>query len=127
MTEVTKTHDLGAGWYVNMLADGGMTLRNCDKGQRIDLSKDSADLLRSICSGSAAYRSRIRDRRIAIHQGWAGNVAAQPDWTGTIDSFWEKNQDLTWGDIRDMVEDLDAGDDHEIGGGARGCFTIRAA
>lgn len=67
--------------------------------------------------------------RIAIHQGWEvnGNVASEPDWTGTVEEFWEKNQDLTYGDICEMREDLADYGAHPIGGGAAPIFTIRLA
>lgn len=42
--ELKKTADLGQGWFANAWTDGSVTIRNCDKGQRIDLSKESADL-----------------------------------------------------------------------------------
>ncbi len=47
-----KTHDLGHGWYANQYCDDQgvetMTLRNPDKGQRIDLPNESVKTLRSI-------------------------------------------------------------------------------
>lgn len=33
-----KTADLGQGWFANANDDGGFTIRNPDKGQRIDLT-----------------------------------------------------------------------------------------
>lgn len=47
----TSTHDLGHGWFVNFYAgdrDVGMTLRNPDKGQRIDVPPESYAKLRQI-------------------------------------------------------------------------------
>jgi hypothetical protein len=44
-----KTTDLGHGWFANMHEDtGGMTIRNPDKGQRIDLTAESVATLKSI-------------------------------------------------------------------------------
>lgn len=47
-----KTYDLGAGWYASFNALGllstTLTIRNPDKGQRIDLSHESVVLLREI-------------------------------------------------------------------------------
>jgi hypothetical protein len=64
------------------------------------------------------------DTRIQIHQGHAFPVAVDPDWTGTVDEFWAANQDMTYGDIRDMLDDLRDCGYHHIGGGAQGCFTV---
>lgn len=62
--------------------------------------------------------------QIQIHQGH-GNFAIDPDWTGTIDAYWQANQDsLTWGDIQEMKEGLEADGFCRIGGGSSGCFTI---
>lgn len=67
--------------------------------------------------------------RIAIHQGWEanGNVAEEPDWTGTVEEFWEKNQNLTYGDIRDLIFGLSLSRSYPIGGGAAPIFTVRLA
>jgi hypothetical protein len=54
MTETT-THGLGQGWYANMMRTDGaetMTIRNPDKGIRIDLPAESVALLRNILEGS---------------------------------------------------------------------------
>ena len=51
----TKTHDILNGWFVIERDDGTMTVRNNDKGQRIELSKESVDLFRKIvkeCEGT---------------------------------------------------------------------------
>lgn len=69
-------------------------------------------------------------RKISIFQGWGVSqpISDTPDWTGTIEEYWEKNADaLTLGVIRDMIDDLDGGHHHAIGGGGMGCFTIRYA
>lgn len=46
--QLTATTDLGLGWYANAYTDGSMTVRNPDKGQRIDLEPESVERLRSI-------------------------------------------------------------------------------
>jgi hypothetical protein len=48
--ESTKTHDLGCGWWLNENADGSLTVRNPDKGQRINLPVESVSTLKSICT-----------------------------------------------------------------------------
>ena len=49
---MTKTHDLGHGWYANHTKNVAgietLTIRNPDKGQRIDLGNESIDMLRAI-------------------------------------------------------------------------------
>ena len=48
----TKTYDLGQGWFANKACDDTgneqMTIRNPDKGVRIDLPSDSVKTLRKI-------------------------------------------------------------------------------
>lgn len=48
----TATHDLGQGWFANHASDDKgneeMTIRNADKGVRIDLPNDSVKTLRKI-------------------------------------------------------------------------------
>lgn len=64
-------------------------------------------------------------QQIAIHQGHY-TVAPEPDWTGTVEEYWQANQGtLTFGDIMDMRHDLEDFGEHKIGGGAMGCFTVR--
>lgn len=43
-------HDLGHGWFASFgeNGEGTMTVRNPDKGQRINLSVESVDRLRAI-------------------------------------------------------------------------------
>ena len=41
--EITQTADLGQGWTAQAYNDGSATVRNIDKGQRIDLPKESVD------------------------------------------------------------------------------------
>lgn len=71
------------------------------------------------------------ETRVAIYPGHTMTPDLAPDWVGTVNEYWEANQDtLTFGDIREMMEDLDHNDGrgfHYIGGGAQGCFTIRYA
>lgn len=38
-----RTADLGQGWFVIANENGSFTIRNCDKGLRIDLTRESAD------------------------------------------------------------------------------------
>lgn len=40
------THDLAHGWFINLHDNGTATIRNPDKGLRIDLEADSLALLR---------------------------------------------------------------------------------
>lgn len=42
MNRAIKTEELGAGWFANANGDGSFTIRNPDKGQRIDLTGDEA-------------------------------------------------------------------------------------
>lgn len=44
--DLQESHDLGEGWFINLYDDKSATVRNCDKGQRIDLSADSMETLR---------------------------------------------------------------------------------
>jgi len=53
--KLTKTTDLTAGTFWNQYDDGSATLRNCDKGLRIDLTAQEVDRLREmVLSGEAA-------------------------------------------------------------------------
>lgn len=51
-SEITSSHDLGEGWSISFVQDSSdqqtATVRNCDKGLRIDLSADSLNTLRKI-------------------------------------------------------------------------------
>jgi hypothetical protein len=46
------THDLGQGWFINLTTNEvgveSATVRNPDKGQRIDLPAESLETLRKI-------------------------------------------------------------------------------
>ena len=69
--------------------------------------------------------TRFQSTRIAIHQGHT-EVAAEPDWTGTVSEYWMSNPDtVTFGDITEMLTDLKTQGFHRIGGGAQGCFTVK--
>jgi hypothetical protein len=46
--QLKRTTDLGSGWFANEWSDGSMTVRNGEKGVRIDLPKDSVETLRRI-------------------------------------------------------------------------------
>lgn len=46
--DLIKTTDLGADWFANQWSDGSMTIRNSEKGQRIDLPVESVNRLRAI-------------------------------------------------------------------------------
>ena len=52
--ELRLTHDLLNGWYANVWSDGSLTIRNSDKGQRIELERQSVDLLREIFAAPKA-------------------------------------------------------------------------
>jgi hypothetical protein len=59
-----KTTDLGYGWFANSYENGdkgeipgGMTIRNPDKGQRINLPPDSVERLRGIFNAVDAERT----------------------------------------------------------------------
>lgn len=74
--------------------------------------------------------TEILPLKISIFQGWGIDqpIAETPDWTGTVEEYWEKNADaVTLASIRDMIDDLEAGHHHALGGGGMGCFTIRYA
>jgi hypothetical protein len=51
-TDMTKTTDLGQGWFANLHDDGALTIRNPDKGQRINLTKAEAARLREILAAT---------------------------------------------------------------------------
>jgi hypothetical protein len=50
MTEktLTTTADLGQDWFANLWSDGSATIRNSEKGQRIDLPVESVETFRKI-------------------------------------------------------------------------------
>lgn len=54
MVKTFKTFDLGSDWFANLWSDGTLTVRNSEKGQRIDLSKESVDRLREIFASAVA-------------------------------------------------------------------------
>ena len=54
----TQTHDLGQGWFANY--DGHtVTVRNPDKGQRIDLTEESVDRLRAIFAAAVSAQNYV--------------------------------------------------------------------
>lgn len=57
----TKTTDLGQGWYANLTRNVAgietLTIRNPDKGQRIDLGTESIDALRAIFAKADTYHA----------------------------------------------------------------------
>ena len=104
----TRTEDLGQGWFanLNLAADDRtietMTLRNPDKGQRIDLDSDSVNTLRRIF---AAVDAKYRTHFIAIGPGcWGraesikGAIANMNKAAGkpqTIYVLWHVHKDTT--------------------------------
>jgi hypothetical protein len=48
-----------------------------------------------------------------------------PEWTGTLEGFWQVNQDsYNWREIRDIGDDLEFTGRHHGGGGAGGEFWL---
>lgn len=60
---------------------------------------------------------------IHIYQGH-GALPDAPEWTGTIEAYWEGNQGLTLADIRELQDALARHGYQTFGGGAEACFTI---
>ena len=52
-----KTTDLGNDWYYIQNDDGSAVVRNNEIGQRINLPKESVDLLRAIFSAHGGKRN----------------------------------------------------------------------
>ena len=46
--DLIKTADIGNDWFANLWSDGSATLRNCEKGQRIDLPAESVERFKEI-------------------------------------------------------------------------------
>ena len=46
--DLIKTADLGNDWFVNLWRDGSLTVRNSEKGQRINVPAESVERLRAI-------------------------------------------------------------------------------
>jgi hypothetical protein len=46
--EIIRSEDLGQDWFAQAYSDGSMTVRNCEKGLRIDLPVESVNRLNSI-------------------------------------------------------------------------------
>ncbi|AXQ68508.1 hypothetical protein HOT99_gp109 [Caulobacter phage CcrBL10] len=51
---LVRTGDLGLGWYANSYSDDSMTVRNPDKGLRIDLEPESVERLRQFFAEAKA-------------------------------------------------------------------------
>ena len=80
-----KTTDLGQGWFANALDDGGLTIRNPDKGQRIDLTAESVGRLRCILETEKLQALLLAEEvlnRRAISQA---DIAALALVSGVID------------------------------------------
>jgi hypothetical protein len=52
-----RTEDLGLGWFASLNSDGGMTVRNPDAGQRIDLTPESVERLAAIFAAAKEKRA----------------------------------------------------------------------
>lgn len=55
---ITKTTDLSGGNYWNQYDDGSATLRNCDKGLRIDLTAEEVSRMREMVLSGEADKAR---------------------------------------------------------------------
>jgi len=52
-------------------------------------------------------------------------AAGTPEWTGSLDEFWEANQYLhTWREIRALSAELESAGFHRGGGGASPDFWL---
>ena len=49
-----KIADIGNDWFANLWSDGSATLRNCEKGQRIDLPAESVERFKAIYAQAEA-------------------------------------------------------------------------
>lgn len=49
-----KTADIGNDWFENLWTDGSVTLRNTEKGQRIDLPAESVERFKEIYTQAEA-------------------------------------------------------------------------
>jgi hypothetical protein len=59
---------------------------------------------------------------------WRSIAVQSPVWTGTLASFWENNQDdLVWGDVRDICDVLDISMIAHVDKGAGGVHSICTA
>lgn len=56
---------------------------------------------------------------------WSEITETEPVWTGTLEQFWSNNQDdLLWGEVRDICDQLDIGSLAHVDKGAGGVHTI---
>ena len=89
-----KTTDLGNDWYASENDDGSMTLRNSEKGQRIDLAADSVLRLRRIIVQAAmalvdktlldAFAEPMSDDEKAARElGWQSEDEAHGSGSGS--------------------------------------------
>ena len=63
--QAIKTADLGQGWFANANVDGSFTVRNPDKGQRIDLTADEAARFCELWEHASGRTSRLTPPHIA--------------------------------------------------------------
>lgn len=64
--------------------------------------------------------------KIGLFPGWrVTERATDPTWSGTVEEFWADNEELTWGDIRRMIADLEDEGRHLMGGGAAPACTVQ--
>lgn len=71
--------------------------------------------------------SSILDMRVHLYDGHHDKEPSEkPEWTGTLNQFWQENQDgYVWGDIRALGEKLlSPRRGVRIGGGAAAEFTL---
>lgn len=70
MTTTILTEDLGLGWFASENEDGSITLRNPDKGQRIDLTPDSVERLAALFSAAKAKTPGVIVRKRQDPKRW---------------------------------------------------------
>lgn len=58
-----KNAELGQGWFATANDDGSFTIRNCDKGLRIDLSHQEADRFVELWDAADAQVTQEEGRR----------------------------------------------------------------
>jgi hypothetical protein len=63
---------------------------------------------------------------VRLYSSLDGVSHGKPDWEGTLDQFWQTNQEAypTWGDIRPIGDELVATDSYHGDGGASGEFWL---
>jgi hypothetical protein len=60
-----KNADLGQGWFATANDNGSFTIRNCDKGLRINLSRQEADRFVELWAAADAQVTQEGGRRIS--------------------------------------------------------------